>query len=51
MLNACFALSSSRAPRAWIDFTADASLSRGEVSPARAASPEARIARVYRTSG
>ena len=34
-----------------IDFPADASLSRGEVSPAREPSPDARIARVRRTSG
>ena len=51
LLNERCALSSSPATRARIAFPADASLSRGEVSPGRAPSPEARIVRVCRTSG
>ena len=50
-MNERCALSSSPATRARIAFPADASLSRGEVSPGRAPSPEARIVRVCRTSG
>lgn len=51
LLNERCAMSSSPATRARIAFPADASLSRGEVSPGRAPSPEARIVRVCRTSG
>lgn len=50
-MNERCAMSSSPATRARIAFPADASLSRGEVSPGRAPSPEARIVRVCRTSG